>query len=134
MNRDYKFRAWDLHRKEMNYKVLVGNTDHNDKNYTCNSLLCVKGRIVEWRDADEFDIKLMQFIGLKDKNGNEIYEGDILKYPHRGYKRTFLIEYGRLYNEIGKVVCNGFIVDDDYDNMIVIGNIYENPELLEGKK
>lgn len=75
-----KFRAWDKTRKQMNYKVLVGNTDTSDKNYTCNSVL-VDG---EWMNADDICINLMQFTGLLDSQSQEVYEGDILEHTH-GY-------------------------------------------------
>lgn len=69
---------------------------------------------------DKFDDDvLMQFTGLLDKNGKEIYEGDILRglgkvYFHQG---KFCVEYGEEWGWISK-------------NAEIIGNIYENPELL----
>jgi len=71
-----------------------------------------------------------QFTGLKDKHGNPIYEGDIVRWE--GYKGTVAFwTGGRVINPAGYYVeCgDGFIhLDDTYE---VIGNIYENPELLE---
>lgn len=77
-------------------------------------------------------IEIMQFIGLKDKYGNEIYEGDILEFP---------FEMG-----IAFVISDGFrfaiespgsgAVDYEDGNVIktttIIGNIYENPDFLQG--
>ena len=75
------------------------------------------------------DIILMQTTGLEDKNGVEIYEGDIVKYFRKG-------------NSVIEWKDGGFIIkrvmDGEYElmqsriaEMEVIGNIYENPELLE---
>jgi uncharacterized phage protein (TIGR01671 family) len=91
---------------------------------------------------------IMQFTGLKDKNGKEIYEGDICKYWmdsvwKHGYvfwsQGGFALKVFRMGEKTVDVVFKfqAFIpVPDDGETMTdqfeVIGNIYDNPELLEG--
>ena len=140
--RKIAFRAWDKVKKEMNYKVLVGNTDVNDPNYTCN--LVFQKETAVWVHADHFCIELMQYTGLKDKNGKDIYEGDLLNIGAS--------EFGFITNDKGENVtyevkvdgCDYILFRTDlklnwgrlsrleemYWHCQVVDNIYENPELL----
>jgi len=104
MNKETKFRAWD--GKEMRYWGFYGNRSFKTPP----------------TESGGFDYPMMQFTGLYDKNEKEIYEGDIVKNQNDIiYTLT-----GWLEDSNGlSAIQNGIQVVE------VIGNIYENPELLE---
>lgn len=80
------------------------------------------------------DVKIMMSTGMKDKDGVEIYEGDILYHPLQGARRVFY-PYSESVASYGlREVKTGFgsTLQDAHAVWQVIGNIYENPELLEG--
>ena len=106
--REIKFRAWDKHISKMIQSGIQFN----------NTTMTLECRIPS--------LVLMQYTGLKDKNGKEIYEGDILKFD------TFSVLAVNVYDAGG---WNPFIDDCQTDSSwhyMIIGNIYENPELLGG--
>jgi uncharacterized phage protein (TIGR01671 family) len=88
------------------------------------------------------DLVLMQYTGLKDKNGKEIYEGDIYK-SHSNLTGKCVVKFGYYYaggRDYYASEAYGFYgepirdVDDTETlegDMEIIGNIYENPELLD---
>jgi len=125
--REIKFRAWDKKRKRM-YQV-------NDiDGLIQNTWVCPKGSDDgNWED----EVELMQYIGLKDKNGKEIYEGDILKLDSwAGLQKVDFIDGAFcLMSARGN---NGYSSDIHYihhagiPQATVMGNIYENPEFLKG--
>ena len=114
--REIKFRAWDEVNKRMIYKC---------RWQACNN---------------DVNMVLMQYTGLKDKNGKEIYEGDIVHYNPND-----LGMYFHCVNEDDFVISwhgGAFFVDwnaklplykIEGQDIKVVGNIYENPELLEDK-
>jgi hypothetical protein len=116
--RQFKFRAWNKKHKYM--------TDDIDL-YSSNG---------EWKwfygdYAVDDDFVIMQFTRLLDKNSKEIYEGDILKFPFEGYLRSWkLPENGRVEVKWMHYVYYPFERLPE-DKTEIIGNIYQNPELLE---
>jgi len=79
--------------------------------------------------------ELNQYTGLKDKNGKEIYEGDILLYNNHikvivWYKNGAFVRSYKNSNVY--LMYDSFITDGCLDDYEVIGNIYENKDLLEG--
>jgi len=81
----------------------------------------------------------MQFTGLLDKNGVEIYESDIVKGKSKRLwsqkeLQIHVIKWGSLQDVDYPVQCFGFEFPSNIEELEVIGNIYENPELLKGEK
>ena len=130
-----KYRAWDRLRKEMNYKVMVGNCDLSDENWTC-PIIWIEER-KKWLHFDDDYECIMQSTGLRDKKGKEVFVGDIIKCT-RGCLHEVYIEkeYGGTYfGGMPAVYLKG--LREGYawtEHEEIIGNIYENPELLEDKE
>lgn len=147
MSRDIKFRIYDTDEKEMFYQEDIDYIDF----FT---------GIVFIREEDGYDYlidsrsdgKLMQYTGFKDAKGKEIYEGDILhvtKVSMCGVDKYNVAEYNTDVKwEDGAFVIKGDADVECYDTWLaaynnpdspqieieVIGNIYENPELLRSEK
>ena len=112
----FRFRAWSDKKKRYSYNV---------QNCSSYCYKCFK----DWVLMDRADIiRLEQCTGLKDKNGKLIYEGDIVRTPifyHGkpiGENKMFLVKYDN--SRFNMFALNGKYLE-------IIGNIHENPELLE---
>ncbi|PHA98686.1 hypothetical protein COE79_20565 [Bacillus toyonensis] len=81
-------------------------------------------------------VELMQYTGLKDKNGNEIYDGDIVKISGHPFQGSIDIDgnYVVGYNELMELSCGGWYLHRMRHWAEVVGNKFENPELLQGGK
>ncbi|MMZ58247.1 YopX protein [compost metagenome] len=124
MSRPIKFRAWDVFAKEMDYEVTI---DPDGKVAAFNPL---DGQYV--RGFSEDEKVLMQYTGLKDRNGKEIYEGDILR-DDRGIGEVEWVQEHCAYMIFTKEPSFYYHMESDgvLKNTEIIGNIYENTSLLE---
>lgn len=126
-----KYRAWDKHEQKMfdNDELIIWNNNvyaNDSKKLSCNYL---KG----WSIDGEY---LMQSTGLKDRNSVEIFEGDIVKMSKDVYSEPTYYEVvrhrGGAYRlESKQHGCELWLRHTDCE---VVGNIYENRELLEDKE
>ena len=130
--REIKFRAWVKDRKAIFEVVLI---NYVTKKVTY--LLERVGHLLSIRDEKFNNIILMEYTGLKDKNNKEIYEGDIVKLRanHGIGVIKYSDEWGAFVVEYIKprplVVLGMNYYKEDIE---VIGNIYENSELLGENK
>ena len=124
--REIKFRAWDNENKcwyKPIHEAYAGNL--------YELLITFNGDLIAhtMNGLDHESLwperyVLMQYTGLKDKNGKEIYEGDILQmYEYPPFVMEWVISHSGV----------GWTLFAPKHEVKVIGNIYENPELLSGK-
>jgi uncharacterized phage protein (TIGR01671 family) len=125
MNRKIKFRVWDhqenIFEHDSSFWIYQsGELDHDFKN------------------AKREDYTVQQFTGLKDKNGKEVYEGDVIRVTYK------MDELGDTETYVSAVVFEDGAFGDKFDcffsysfvpsfEMEILGNIFENPELLKSK-
>lgn len=139
--REIKFRAWDEQNKVMHNEVefIRSGIDGNDWILFKSDKQKLEDGNVLNNPYFQQQIKLMQYTGLKDKNGVEIYDGDICKTLHSAFRdddnTIGIVEFynGRFSRKI-KYPSGQYNYHDLFNfHCEVIGNIYENPELLESK-
>ena len=143
MSRDIKYRVWDKTSDSMLYQDDFERVEIDTKNKMVTLIAEEESDkshyVLDYEDGIEAEI--MRYTGLKDKNGKEIYEGDIVSFyndEEYRFKSTnalviydsaaFMLEHKKLGKE--------YLGEIDIENMCIkiIGNIYENPELLEGEE
>ena len=123
-----EFRAWTEEGKAMYYDVYPFKDD--------TLLLSYDG--IAFDEVPASDFILMQSTGLKDKIGKEIFEGDIVKYKVGCNTFTEEVVYDKNFAGFGVKDADANIIftvgelaeDIDLSSLEVVGNIYQNPELL----
>lgn len=139
--RELKFRVWDKNDNTMKKEVRgywdllidMNGVLHKSMRTSFDVVLIS----VNFQDA----LVIQQYTGLKDKNGKEIYEGDVCAYQGYDVNRELFIEKIKIYfcdyieceHHISEFIGSGFCFNGRRpEELEVIGNIYENPDLLEG--
>lgn len=113
MSRQIKFRVWEFEQGFMNHSPLHHVSFHGE-------VFEGDGKVKSGKYA------LMQFTGMEDKNGKEIYEGDIVRY----WDGVAPIEYN-MFGFAIKYSNDEYFDINEPDKIEVIGNIYENADLLK---
>jgi len=146
-----KFRAWDKENKRWidEYMFVIDSGGQFQMQVSAREFypevddLLNKGDIGDYRVVDYTDwtfesIDLVQSTGLKDKKGNEVYEGDILKWTARDNDNSIMSQidvvkrdrYG-FFTVGGDCLCDPANRSQVRTQSVILGNIYENPTLLK---
>ena len=126
-----EFRAWTEEGKVMYYDVYPFKDD----------TLLLSYDEIAFDEVPASDFILMQSTGIKDKNGKEIFEGDVVKYEVGRYTYTEEVAYDKNFAGFGvrdadtDIIFTFLQLADVVDliSLEVVGNIYNNPGLLEGE-
>ena len=138
MNPRHSFRAWDGRQMTSDFALINGNcwVEKNPKT-TSYVEVYTDGRqetyYSDWATYRRVDYKIMQFTGLLDIRGIDIYEGDIIRSDKNcmraaGYEKGEVIFYEscfRVQDVALSIIVQAF-------HPIIVGNIHKNPELLKG--
>lgn len=124
--REIKFRTWHKEKKIMG-EVLGIDILHKEIFFSNEDANC-------YEHTDFKDIELMQYTGLKDMREKEIYEGDIVIHHSKMYKVIFNTEEARFVLRDDEFEMNIPFTNNNNERMEIVGNIYENSELLGENK
>ena len=132
--KEIKFRTWNKKDKKMQLiSVKIQRMSYHNELILCPSWGYDYGNMTYNNDSENFS-ELMQFTGVFDKDGKEIYEGDIIQNDWKDVFKIDFIEGAFVLHEDDGL--DFFFNQDDSDrlydclHLTVIGNIYQNPELF----
>lgn len=120
--REIKFRAFTIE----GVMISVGELECMDQHYLVNG------------EVPILEGRLMQYTGLKDKNGRDVYEGDIIRYITSRATEYAVVEFSEYPDNESYVVfqhmgwnCSGITLPDVISQFgTIVGNIFENPDLI----
>ena len=124
--REIKFRAWDLKTKTMHTVENINFCETVTVQYNPVKKICLDS------------VLLMQYTGAKDKNGVEIYEGDIIRHQSGKYGTDFEIKWSPILCGFTAMQIESGHPSPQLNQgtmcyFEVVGNIYENPELVSNE-
>jgi uncharacterized phage protein (TIGR01671 family) len=125
--RKIKFRVWDKDLEQFNSP----NVHHLIKD---NGILSIELNLDIRKIYGEYRFVIQQFSGLTDANGVKIYEGDILRFPITWFYTKDVVSFDQeavVFEDGAFKWRDEFLSKTLTENATIIGNIFENPELLE---
>lgn len=137
--RELKFRAWDEMGKIMHYdfQFIRSGTEASDWIVFSSDKQRLSDKPHPFNNPyPQQQLKIMQYTGKKDKNGREVYEGDILRYMLDTHVNIFVepvkwddeLVHWRPFND--QCDYDGLLTVQSLSECVIIGNIYQNPEML----
>lgn len=129
MNREIKFRAW--YQNKIHYNIEKHHIEHH-------AMSGFSGDVWDFKDWLTYS-EVTQYTGLKDKNGKEIYEGDVIHFKDDFDDLFGIIKFNEDWMYFGiEIISNDRLNGESYQivksmspYIEIIGNSYENPELLK---